>query len=148
MRYYACDVNLVDVPNEISLSFAIVGCPLHCKGCFWQSLKASSGKLLDEQTYQQQILSYKNYLSCILFYGGEWHSEELISYLKIARQYNLKTCLYTGLQYIDANIYQHLDYLKTGAYSEKLGGLNSITTNQRFYDIKNDADLTHIFTKT
>lgn len=145
MRYYACDVTLVDVPGEISLSFAIAGCQLNCKGCFWQQLKAESGELLDLQTYENWLLRYKNYVSCVLFYGGEWHVAELVAYLQLAQQHGLKTCLYTGLKKVVPEIYQQLDYLKTGAYIERLGGLSSPATNQRFRDLKNHVDLTGLF---
>lgn len=33
-------------------------------------------------------------------------------------------------------VYDLLDYLKTGHYDEKLGGLDCPTTNQRFYRLE------------
>lgn len=34
------------------------------------------------------------------------------------------------------SIFPLLDYLKVGAYDERLGGLDSPTTNQRFYQVE------------
>ena len=31
---------------------------------------------------------------------------------------------------------EYFDYIKTGPYKKELGGLDSITTNQRFYQVK------------
>ena len=47
----------------------------------------------------------------------------------------LKTSLYSGNDDKEAfqSLYGLLDYLKTGHYDEKLGGLDCPTTNQRFY---------------
>ena len=30
---------------------------------------------------------------------------------------------------------EYFDYIKTGSYKKELGGLDSITTNQRFYEV-------------
>ena len=43
----------------------------------------------------------------------------------------------------------NFDYIKLGPYIEQLGGLNSASTNQRFYRIQNNEmiDMTNIFYK-
>ncbi len=61
----------------------------------------------------------------------------------------IKTCLYSGND--DETAFQHvydlLDYLKTGHYDEKLGGLDCPMTNQRFYRLENGRliDRTSLF---
>ena len=145
MRCYSCDVALNDVPNEISLAFAIAGCKLGCRGCFWQELQNTPSYELNDKLFSEKLTKYQNFISCVLFYGGEWLSEELIDKLKIAHAHGLKTCLYTGRQIIATEIYQHLNFIKTGAYREDLGGLTSLTTNQRFTNLITGEDLTHLF---
>ena len=145
MRCYSCDVALNDVPNEISLAFAIAGCKLGCRGCFWQELQNTPSYELNDKLFSEKLTKYQNFISCVLFYGGEWLSEELIDKLKIAHAHGLKTCLYTGRQIIATEIYQHLDFIKTGAYRGDLGGLTSLTTNQRFTNLITGEDLTHLF---
>lgn len=145
VKYYNCDVVLSDVPNEISLAFAIVGCQLGCRGCFWQDLQDTPSYELDDKLFSEKLAKYQNFISCVLFYGGEWHPLELIAKLKIAKRKGLKTCLYTGRQIIANEIYQYLDFIKTGAYREDLGGLTSLTTNQKFINLTTGEDLTHLF---
>lgn len=64
---------------------------------------------------------------------------------------SLKTCLYTGFnRVIDVEVtLPWLDFLKTGEYIRKLGGLESPATNQRFYRIhpvtRSLDDLTNLF---
>ena len=55
------------------------------------------------------------------------------------REHCLKTCLYSGCDCIQpfVPLLPLLDYLKIGRYDEKLGGLDSGTTNQRFYRVEN-----------
>ena len=88
-----------------------------------------------EITGKDSLAQYKDFISCILFFGGEWQPHELINRLKIARQQGFKTCLYSGRNDISNQIKPHLDYLKLGKYDQTLGGLASATTNQRFYDL-------------
>lgn len=63
--------------------------------------------------------------------------------------HGLKTCLYSGADSTAffQNIIPLLDYLKVGAYDERLGGLDSPTTNQRFYQVENGLleDRTQLF---
>ena len=145
MRYYGSDVVLADVPDEISLTFSIVGCRLNCSACFWQELRSAPTYELDDELFTDTIQRYRGLVSCVLFYGGEWHPLELIRKLKLAHQLGFKTCLYTGLSRVKDSILKHLDYLKTGTYQEKLGGLSSPTTNQKFINVNSGEDLTAQF---
>lgn len=54
------------------------------------------------------------------------------------RAHNLKTCLYSGFDIVEPFVafLPMLDYLKLGHYDEHLGGLDSPTTNQRFFRIE------------
>ena len=54
------------------------------------------------------------------------------------RAHNLKTCLYSGFDIVEpfVALLPMLDYLKLGHYDEHLGGLDSPTTNQRFFRIE------------
>ncbi len=145
MLFYNYDINLTDVPDEICLSFAIAGCQLNCKDCFWQELDTKLIKPLTFSTYKITLNQYQSYISCVLFYGGEWCKSELIEMLIHAKQLNLKTCLYTGQTFIDNDLKEHLDYLKLGPYSKKHGNLSQPTTNQKFLDVKHNQDITSKF---
>ena len=148
MRYSNIQTTWQEVPNEFSLVFSIVGCPLACKGCHsaktWNS---KSGKALTVTLLEQYINQYRDYISCVCFLGGEWHEQQLIEYLQRIRHAKLKTCLYTGLSQclLSQTLINQLDYLKTGSWQAKLGGLDSPRSNQRFFDLNTHSDLTHVF---
>ena len=58
--------------------------------------------------------------------------------LRRIRARGLKTCLYSGFDTAApfAAILPLLDFLKLGPYDERLGGLDSPATNQRFYRVE------------
>lgn len=148
MFYYDFQVVLQEVPGEISLCFSICGCKLQCKGCHSPYLwKEENGHLLVENDFKNILKKYEGYATCILFMGGEWCKKELISFLKIAKEQNYKTCLYSGLEYISVEISQHLTWLKTGKWNPNLGGLDSKHTNQKFIEVKNKKNLNYLFSK-
>jgi len=137
-----------EVPNEISLCFSITGCQVRCKGCHSLELwNKNYGSPLTNKTFINWIHRYQKLISCIIFFGGEWQPKMLIEKLLIARNFGLKTCLYTGEKYIDINISQHLNFLKTGAWQAKLGGLESVHTNQVFRNLLTGEKLNHLFIK-
>lgn len=135
-----------EVPNEISLCFSITGCKVGCKGCHSTELwHEKNGIALTENNFIKWLKKYQGLISCVVFFGGEWQPKALIEKLIIAKSYGLKTCLYSGEKYIDINISEHLNFLKTGAWHEKLGGLNSTITNQIFRNVITGEKLNHLF---
>ncbi|MDG6790581.1 anaerobic ribonucleoside-triphosphate reductase activating protein [Glaesserella parasuis] len=139
IRFISEQIVWQEVPNETSLAFLISGCPLGCKGCHSiESWKLGSGQFLSEIYLQQRLAQYQGLISCVLFMGGEWLPELLLQRLQLVRQSGLKTCLYTGLEIeqLPQEILAVLDYVKTGRWIAELGGLNCITTNQRFIDLQ------------
>lgn len=133
------------VPDEISLVISISGCPLRCVGCHSKETRSSDfGDILTDDILQN--LLYKHmHISCVTFYGGEWWTERLKELLILVKEYNFKTCLYTGRNKIDSKILEHLDYVKYGPYVEKLGGLESETTNQVMIELETNKDITYKF---
>ena len=141
-----------DVPDEISLAISISGCSLHCKNCHSSfTWEPDFGEILTDEKMEYLIKKNK-YISCVLFYGGEWKLERLIELMKIVKKYNLKVCLYTGLileeiKSTKKELLDIVDYIKCGRYIEELGGLNKKTTNQKMYRIDNGdiIDITNKF---
>jgi len=139
MRYSGLQVTFQEIPNEICLSIHISGCPLSCPGCHSVDLKNKGlGLVLNPSAFEKLIHKYKNYITCIVFMGGEWHLESLIDHLVIAKSFDLKTALYTGLEYdqVPSRLLSKLNYLKVGPFVARLGGLDSIKTNQKLIDLK------------
>lgn len=81
--------------------------------------------------------------------GGDWNLDELKDVLNMIKNNGLKTCVYSGADNISlfAPLTNLLDYVKIGSYKEEYGGLNSSTTNQRFYMVDNGIykDVTSLF---
>lgn len=149
MNYYNFQIVLQEVPGEVSLCFSISGCQLKCDGCHSPFLwKKENGKKLTMDIYKSYLNQYKNLASCVLFMGGEWYENELVSYLKVANKMRYKTCLYTGEDSVSKTITQELNWIKTGKWEPALGGLTSSRTNQKFIDIKTNTILNNLFTKT
>ena len=137
-----------EVPNEISLCFSITGCKVGCKGCHSTELwHEDNGMSLTNTNFTQWLEKYQGLISCVVFFGGEWQPNALIEKLLIAKNHGLKTCLYSGEKHIDISISQHLNFLKTGAWDQSLGGLDSPTTNQVFRDVISGKKLNHLFNK-
>nr|DAS01820.1 MAG TPA: anaerobic ribonucleoside-triphosphate reductase activating protein [Caudoviricetes sp.] len=141
MNYSHPFVTVQDVPDEIALAISISGCPLRCKGC--HSAFTRDPNYGSELNYESliKLLNKHKLISCVCFYGGEWNSE-LIEMIKIVKSYNLKVCLYTGLEIyqVPDEIIKQLDYIKVGPYIESLGPLGSPNTNQKFIKLKKELD--------
>lgn len=135
-----------EVPDEVSLAFTISGCPLRCEGCHsYDTWDAAKGDALSIERFIGFLALYEDMITCVLFFGGEWHSEHLVALLKIAQSRGLKTCLYTGSDRVTKRISEHLTFLKTGCWQPALGGLASSTTNQRFIHVQSNQLLNFKF---
>ncbi len=146
LYYYAEDVVWLEVPGETSLAFTISGCPVGCKGCHSAlSWPAQAGLPLTPSVLLEKTKKYQGLISCVLFLGGEWQPALLLELLDICQQLQLKTCLYTGLETPPAILVPQLDFVKTGPWVAELGPLGSPGSNQRFYDLKKQQDLTWMF---
>jgi anaerobic ribonucleoside-triphosphate reductase activating protein len=138
-----------EVPNEISLCFSITGCKVGCKGCHSTELwNENYGIALTNKNFIGWLNKYKNLITCVVFFGGEWQASDLVEKLIIANNFGLKTCLYSGRDHIDINISQHLTFLKTGAWQAELGGLDSETSNQVFRHVSTGEKLNYLFSNS
>lgn len=144
MRYFNINSVIQEVPDEISLCINIAGCPNKCKGCSWRkTIEGMTRKELTLIDFKLILEKDKNMHSCVCFMGGEWFSD-LVYFVRVAKEYGYKTCLYTGSKVINTELLGCLDYIKVGEYKEQLGGLDSPSTNQRFLTI---GDKTKCFQK-
>ena len=137
LKYNGYSIVMQEVPNEVSLAINISGCPHKCEGCHSKYLWSYNGEYLIDDI--DELLSrYSDLISCVCFMGGDQNQDDLLYCINKAKENNLKTCLYTGvddIESINENIIEKLDYIKTGRYIEELGGLDKNSTNQRFFDL-------------
>lgn len=136
LKYTEAQVCFSEVPEEITLCINISGCPLHCKGCHSPHLQNDIGEELTP-TILSNLITQNYGITCVAFMGGDAKTQEVIKLIAwVKENTKLKVCWYSGRELNHTEAYKYLDYLKVGPYKENLGGLNSPTTNQRFYKIK------------
>ena len=148
LKYVDTKVTFAEVPNEISLCINISNCPCACKGCHSSYLAENIGNELNSNSIKELINNNKG-ITCICFMGGDSNPSEvdaLAQFIKI--YFPIKTAWYSGRQELSNDInLDNFDFIKLGPYIEELGPLNSKTTNQKFYKIKEGKliDITDIF---
>lgn len=137
IKYVNTAVTFREIPDEITLCINISNCNIHCKYCHSKYLWEDTGEELTLEALHNLIKVNKG-ITCICFMGGNY--EELSPLIISILEYtNIKIAWYTGLDIVNAlkaiGNYDRPHYLKVGSYCSKLGGLASITTNQRLYKI-------------
>lgn len=136
-------VTFSEVPDEISLTLNISNCPHHCKGCHSPYLRKNIGDELTEDMLEE-LIKKNDGITCVCFLGEGNDFEALFNLAKLVRKHNLKTALYTGLNFFNECLYydiqENFDYVKMGEYKEECGPLNKTTTNQKMYKIVMDEN--------
>lgn len=155
LKYKYTKEVFAEVPEEISLAISITGCKVMCPGCHSRELWEDRGTPLTIEELQSLLDKHKG-ITCLCLFGGEHDIDALTELFQYAYK-KVKTAWYCGLDMLPKDklgVIQYLDYLKLGHYDHELGGLNSPTTNQRFYQIENfpngeymKVDLTNKFKK-
>jgi anaerobic ribonucleoside-triphosphate reductase activating protein len=146
LNAFSPNICFQEVPNHTSLAFTIAGCPLRCDGCHSEySWEKHAGLPLSPAVFLEYLTKYQNFITCVLFFGGEWNKEKLIPLLKITKERGLKTCLYSGKTKLHHELLQHLDFVKLGPWKPLLGRLDQVSTNQRFIDTVTGNLLNHLF---
>lgn len=155
LKYLYCKEVFAEVPGEITLGISVSGCTIHCKGCHSRELWEDTGSPLDIEELQRLLDEHKG-ISCVLLLGGE-HDIDALTELFMYAHKRVRTAWYCGLDMIPKDklgVIGYLDFLKVGHYDMDLGGLDSLSTNQRFYEIEHfpngdymKVDVTYKFNK-
>lgn len=138
MKYVDTKVVFREVPDEVSLAINISGCPVRCPGCHSSYLAQDIGTVLDENSLDALVRENPG-ISCVSFQGGD-ADPAYIARLSghIHETYpGMKTCWYSGRGLDMAQeVLPELDYIKVGPYIDERGPLDSKSTNQRFYSVR------------
>ena len=155
LKYLYYKEIFAEIPGEITLGVSISGCTIHCQGCHSRELWEDKGTPLTIEELQRLLDKYQG-ISCLCLLGGERDIDALTELFQYAYK-RIKTAWYCGLDLIPKGKYgilQYLDFCKVGHYDQELGGLDSPSTNQRFYKIEHQGDgsyyqhdLTYLFNK-
>lgn len=150
LKYLGYSVVFQEVPDEVSLVFNISGCPYKCEGCHSKYLWKYDGAFISDDI-DNIVIKYRELITCVCFMGGDQNTYELCELFHHVREtFHLKTCLYSGRDTLNelSELFPELDYIKIGRYRKEYGGLNSKTTNQRMFEIKDGKisnDITYKF---
>jgi anaerobic ribonucleoside-triphosphate reductase activating protein len=149
LRYASYDIVFQEVPGEVTLAFNLSGCPNHCNGCHSPHLWKNTGEDLTESVLSDLLTVYGDAITCVCFMGGDGTPDEVLQLAKFVRDFPKKTAWYSGKSELYEGAQPLFDYIKLGKYIHQLGGLNSPTTNQRFYRIEGSTmiDMTAKFYK-
>lgn len=136
LKYVDAVIGLREIPDEISLCISISGCPMKCFGCHSSYLREDVGEPLTNEVLDELIKKNEG-ITCVCFMGGSNDIEELNLLAGHVCTYpNLKVAVYLGNDCFPSNLSVYLfNYIKIGHYDEKLGGLDSPTTNQKLKEI-------------
>jgi anaerobic ribonucleoside-triphosphate reductase activating protein len=151
LKYVDTKIVFQEIPDEITLCINISNCPCHCEGCHSSYLAEDIGEPLDLQHLTDLIDTNKG-ITCVCIMGGDANPSEVDDIAQSITEYypELKVAWYSGRQELSNSIdLFNFDYIKLGPYKEEFGPLNSRTTNQRLYQIKNHKmlDITSRFWK-
>lgn len=130
----------------IGALISAVWCKFNCKGCINEHLKDNIYQEMDSH----DIINYikrNPFNKGIILSGLEWTLQEFEMYelIRLAKQFELQTMIYTGLDFeIFKNKYIGTllltDYIKCGRYVEELTindnwqyGIKLATSNQKIY---------------
>ena len=156
LKYLYSQVYTKEIPNELSLGISVLGCPVHCPEChsphIWDVNCEGEGTNLTVEALEN-LIEQQKWVSCVLFFGGEWNMPYLNELLRKCKELGYKTALYSGhtldwFKIKHPNYRLYLDYIKVGRYDSKYGSLDYPSTNQRLYKLDTNEDITHLFWKT
>jgi anaerobic ribonucleoside-triphosphate reductase activating protein len=133
LKYFSYQIVFQELPEEVSLCFEITGCPLRCPGCHSPHLRNHKlGEPLTIDLIKELLNEYEDFVTCVLFMGGDWEGHKLLPLLQEIQNLGYKTALFSGFDDVSDALKDSLDYLKTGPYIKELGGLDCPeTTNQK-----------------
>lgn len=141
LKYLSKCIIFREIPSEITLGISLSGCSLRCPDCNQKELWTDKGEILNRAAIKDMI-SENEGITCVCFLGNgnnEKGIRMLNHYAGFIHKLNLKTALYTGLERkkVNPKWILNFDYVKFGPYRKECGGLDSETTNQRFYKQEN-----------
>lgn len=160
VKYTGHYITFQEVPDEVSLVFAISNCQGSCIGCHSPWLREDIGDDL-EKDLPELLDKYKEAITCVCFMGEGNDPDALARCYRMVKNNCLKTAIYSGIDITRHDLSEFFlkypddfypDYLKVGSYKQELGGLDSPTTNQRMQKIFNSdypiyINITNKFTK-
>lgn len=134
-------ITLNEVPGKVAFYAEIGECTARCPGCHSEHLWCPVANKMTLATLLAKTIRAKDQgADAVVLMGGTTNGipEETLQTIINALSGILPVCLYSGRDdtLLDTKLLleSKLTWLKTGSYKHALGGLQSTTTNQRFYE--------------
>ena len=152
MLYYT-EVHLspLEVPYETAICIYLSGCRNRCAHCHYPELQQTDYGDPLRRYYAEILAAYAPMATCVCFLGEGRNSreehQEFQQHCHAAKQYGLRTCLYSGRDVGIESWMDCFDYIKLGSFQEQLGPLSSPRTNQKLYRKRPSGyeEITHLF---
>lgn len=149
-------VSLNELPDCISFYIQLHSCKIKCSGCHSTFLWNDTGSYKSiDYLIEKANINKNNGCDSIIIFGDINNNVSIFNFNNLCRELSniLPLCVYSGADTInkslgDISILKYLSYIKLGHFDINLGGLSSISTNQRLYVVNNgklDADITYKF---
>ena len=71
LNYLNTGIVFQEIPDEVTLSINITGCPCRCPGCHSQYLWENIGEPLTPMVLDKLVADYNDEITCICFMGGD-----------------------------------------------------------------------------
>lgn len=143
MKYTDTQIVFRELPDETTLAINISGCPLRCEGCHSPYLRDNIGTSITKEVLEELIEKNKG-ITAVCFMGGDAQPLGITASAKwLKHKYpELKIGWYSGREQLAVDIdLAYFNYIKLGPYNHLLGGLDSLTTNQRLYEVKMTGEI-------
>lgn len=141
LKFANYTIGFKELPNEVSLIVELSDCENNCKGCHSPHLRGNYGTPVTE--LYSVISKYEKHITaiCFLGHGGELQQDQFTRLLTNTKFLypNIKLGLYSGLDDLITRFMPYLEYYKVGKYIEEFGGLESPSTNQIMYLLRNGS---------
>lgn len=133
-------ITLTEIPNRISVFFEIGNCTCHCDGCHSPELWDTN--YTRPNMTVQEIIDYvdEQYnlgANAVVLMGGmnnKGFHKDLFAFLLLELSTRFQVGVYVGDDDLRWLPRLPIKWIKSGRYEKDKGGLDSPTTNQRFYE--------------
>ncbi len=147
LKYYNYDIVFQEIPDEVTLAINITNCPNRCNGCHSPHLQQDIGDELNENRIISLMDKYASVITCFCFMGGDGEPQrvaELAGFMRLHYP-EIKVAWYSGCPKLPEGFdNKDFQYIKLGAYVEKLGTLKSETSNQHLFQVQQNGFMKEI----
>lgn len=136
LQISSISTGFIEVPDHISINIYVQGCKNNCKNCQNPELQSFEGGKIINGSDIASILLSKPMADWICWLGGDaiYQPDAFLHFNKLFKSFNKRICLYTGSYFNDIkNLLDNVDIVIDGPWIEKLGSIDTETTNQKVY---------------